>query len=421
MPSQRVNSEIKRLSVPAEVGLTIVSASGQSADLTQWQGSTGTVLAKVDSAGLFTLPNVSVTSSTIPANGIYLPSANTLGFATNSVVRMQINSVGEIGVGTGAFTGYTLAIAKNITGSVNSQVVAAYGNVQSDVTNTANYFATYAGTQAASFTLTSLYHFQAGQGTFGVGSTVTNQYGFFIGNVTGATNNFGFFGNIASGNARWNFYANGTAANYFAGQTTVGSTSLTLGGGSAAQQFGVVSAAATNVGIVVRGAASQTGNLQEWQNSAGTVLSAFDSAGRLGLGVSAPSEMLQVSGNAYISSSSAAATTPLKLNNSDTSGTATVKLGFSSTGTVKASINAAVYGNDYLAFNTGSDTERIRIDASGNLLIGVTTAATTSAKTINIANGTAPTANITGGVLYVESGALKYRGSSGTVTTIANA
>jgi hypothetical protein len=35
---------------------------------------------------------------------------------------------------------------------------------------------------------------------------------------------------------------------------------------------------------------------------------------------------------------------------------------------------------------------------------------------------TAPASNPTGGgVLYVESGALKYRGSSGTVTTIANA
>jgi hypothetical protein len=33
-----------------------------------------------------------------------------------------------------------------------------------------------------------------------------------------------------------------------------------------------------------------------------------------------------------------------------------------------------------------------------------------------------PTTNTTGGgLLYVESGALKYRGSSGTVTTIANA
>jgi hypothetical protein len=39
-----------------------------------------------------------------------------------------------------------------------------------------------------------------------------------------------------------------------------------------------------------------------------------------------------------------------------------------------------------------------------------------------LANATAPGSNPTGGgYLYVESGALKYRGSSGTITTIANA
>ena len=61
------------------------------------------------------------------------------------------------------------------------------------------------------------------------------------------------------------------------------------------------------------------------------------------------------------------------------------------------------------------------LDANGNLLVGLATAGTTAAKTIQIANGTAPTANVTGGQLYVESGALKFRGSSGTITTIAAA
>jgi hypothetical protein len=61
------------------------------------------------------------------------------------------------------------------------------------------------------------------------------------------------------------------------------------------------------------------------------------------------------------------------------------------------------------------------LDVLGNLLVGLATAGTTAAKTIQIANGTAPTANVAGGQLYVEAGALKYRGSSGTVTTIANA
>jgi hypothetical protein len=71
---------------------------------------------------------------------------------------------------------------------------------------------------------------------------------------------------------------------------------------------------------------------------------------------------------------------------------------------------------------TTNNTERARIDASGNLLVGMTATATSSAGTLHLANATVPTANPSGGgVLYVEAGALKYRGSSGTVTTIANA
>jgi len=76
--------------------------------------------------------------------------------------------------------------------------------------------------------------------------------------------------------------------------------------------------------------------------------------------------------------------------------------------------------NHNLGFYTNA-TLRALIDTSGNLLVGLTAAGTTAAKTIQIANGTAPTANVAGGQLYVEAGALKYRGSSGTVTTIANA
>ena len=53
---------------------------------------------------------------------------------------------------------------------------------------------------------------------------------------------------------------------------------------------------------------------------------------------------------------------------------------------------------------------------------GIHTFGTNAAKVIGIGNGVAPTSSPAGmGQLYVESGALKYRGSSGTVTTIANA
>jgi len=61
------------------------------------------------------------------------------------------------------------------------------------------------------------------------------------------------------------------------------------------------------------------------------------------------------------------------------------------------------------------------IDALGNLGIGVSIFGISAAKVIGIANGTAPTTSPLGmGQLYVEGGALKYRGALGTVTTIAN-
>lgn len=76
--------------------------------------------------------------------------------------------------------------------------------------------------------------------------------------------------------------------------------------------------------------------------------------------------------------------------------------------------------NAPLRFATNA-IERMRIDSSGNLLLGGTT--TPGTRVMFIANATAvPASNPSGGgVLYVENGALKYRGSSGTVTTIANA
>jgi hypothetical protein len=74
------------------------------------------------------------------------------------------------------------------------------------------------------------------------------------------------------------------------------------------------------------------------------------------------------------------------------------------------------------AGNAISFTERMQLTTSGNLGLGASSFGTSAAYVIGIANGTAPSSSPAGmGQLYVESGALKYRGSSGTVTTIANA
>jgi hypothetical protein len=103
----------------------------------------------------------------------------------------------------------------------------------------------------------------------------------------------------------------------------------------------------------------------------------IDPIGRVGIGVTSPGYLLHVEGGQIYANRNGAGTQQvLQLNNSDTTaGTQVVKLAFGSSGTTKASINAAVYGNDFLTFNTGSDTERARIDSSGRLLVGTSTSA----------------------------------------------
>ena len=75
----------------------------------------------------------------------------------------------------------------------------------------------------------------------------------------------------------------------------------------------------------------------------------------------------------------------------------------------------------FIRDDTGTAT-RLTIDTSGNVGIGAVSFGTSAANVLALLNGTAPTTSPGNtGQLYVEAGALKYRGSSGTVTTIANA
>ena len=83
------------------------------------------------------------------------------------------------------------------------------------------------------------------------------------------------------------------------------------------------------------------------------------------------------------------------------------------------------------SFATGTNNStlppvaRMQISSTGNIGFNNGQPAvwgTNAEKVIGIGNGTAPTTSPAGmGQLYVEAGALKYRGSSGTVTTIAAA
>lgn len=79
-------------------------------------------------------------------------------------------------------------------------------------------------------------------------------------------------------------------------------------------------------------------------------------------------------------------------------------------------------GANQQAWSTGG-VERMRMDGSGNIGLFAMSSFGGGAKVLALANaGTNPSTNPTGGgIVYVDAGALKYRGSSGTVTTLAAA
>ena len=132
---------------------------------------------------------------------------------------------GRLGLGNNSLVSVNLRASNGITGSTGSIGILSDGQTKSDVTSQSSYFYSNANTEAAAFTLTSLHHYYATQGTIGAGSTVTNQYGHTAASsLTGATNNYGFYGAIGSGTGKWNFYAAGTAANHFTGATTFGTS-----------------------------------------------------------------------------------------------------------------------------------------------------------------------------------------------------
>ncbi|MDP2323188.1 MAG: hypothetical protein Q8N51_04070, partial [Gammaproteobacteria bacterium] len=174
------------------------------------------------SAGSNAAPGISFATDT--NTGITNPAADAVAIVTNGAERLRVLAGGNIGIGGTGSAAINVLLESQITGSTTSYGFRQLQVVQSGVTAGAYANQSIIGTVAASFTLPLLRHYHAGQGTIGAGSAVTAQTGFHAdASMVGAGANYGFFGGIASGANRWNFYAGGTAQNYFAGSVGIGS------------------------------------------------------------------------------------------------------------------------------------------------------------------------------------------------------
>ena len=194
-------------------------ASGDTMGWLNFRGYDGSLA--LNGATIRALVTGAVSTNVLPTDLAFY----TNGGASNVTERMRIDSAGRVGIGATPNASEQFRVSG--TGLSNSTVRAGYATATfSSATTVAGFgWSTSLSTAAASFTLPVIYHFQATQGTFGAGSTVTDQYGFHVGSgLIGATNNYGFYSDIASGTGRWNFYANGTAENYLGGNLKIGST-----------------------------------------------------------------------------------------------------------------------------------------------------------------------------------------------------
>ncbi len=208
--------------------------------------NTGTAGAFVVNGGALgtpssgTVTNLTGTAS-ININGTVGATTPTTGVFTTLIANTSA------GIGAIATAGNNFYNAKTITGATNANGNITVATIQSDVTAAGRGYATVLATAAASFS-TTIQHFYAGQGTIGVGSTVTSQIGYYSeSNLVGATNNYafnasntaavtagktayGFFSSVntaTGGGTTWGFFANGTANNYFGGNVGISRTPTT--------------------------------------------------------------------------------------------------------------------------------------------------------------------------------------------------
>jgi hypothetical protein len=372
------------LSANATIGSQTVVADGNGLGAIRFSGSDGTQFIRAAQiAG-----QVDGTPGTNDMPGRLLFSTTADG-ASTPTERMRITNDGRLVAGNGAgggsgatqFTlGGTLVSASNVT--------RAYSNIGTAPTTSTTEVTSYYSqptTADGIGAVATISHFSANQGTItgGTRTVPTNQYGFLVNNtLTGATNNYGFFSNIASGTGRWNFYANGTADNFFAGQVQLGA--------------GTVSAPAlsttgdTNTGIFFPAAdtiAFAEGGAEAMRiNSSGAVL--------IGGTTQASSDR----GLNIETTSSGSSTTSLALQNQATGNGSGVQISFRgqrNTGAqadytyIQSVADDTTAGNGSMRFwTTGSGTpaERMRINSGGAVLVGRTDTASAATKGIMFLN-----------------------------------
>ena len=363
-----------------------------------------------NAAGWLALRGDGTGTNYIQINGSSYAEANLQRFFTASTERMRITSTGEIGIGTSSPSTYgDLAVFRS--NSTNSTIAVSQGNV---TTNFGSKFsAQWNSTEISSY------------GWYWTGSAFVSKAGFY-GTLT--------FNDLSASNAeRMRIDASGNvgigtsspAARFNVSTATAKATASTINSGV----FSSSDAAGSSdllLGIRQGGSATQSARwtgIQSYENGYGVQnLVLQDLGGNVGIGTSSPADRLHVynstNGGTAVRVDNPNGGTSASAGLLATNGTTNAQLAVAGTayggyGAWTAS-NGLCYSNNSLAimadngsgvikFAAGGNTERMRIDSSGNVGIGtssptrllsVGTLGTTASPTINIGGSSTNTATI---------------------------
>lgn len=370
-------------------------------------GTSGAVTVSLDTSSVYVVPSQtgnagkflitdgtnSSWSTTVLGTFVSNSASGDADSARNISLQIDGTTYGRILVPTGSggamafWTGATPAERMRIdsAGAITAAGSATFGtvNVTSTTSSTNGMFLPAANTLDITTNSTRAIRINSTQ-QVGIGMTPTTTLDITGTNVrlnpTNVATN-GFIFNGSSSNTNWaSMQSFRTAIDGTTRFETLGSGITGIGGASGSAQLFVTNITASNVGTIIKGAASQTGDLLQVQDSAATALVRIDSAGKVGIGA-APTYKLDVysaTGDTVgrlRAASSGAGLLYLQGSNSTYSAYNAIK-SLDDTNTQQWYIGGNGTANT-ITFQTIS-TERMRIDASGNTTINSIADATTT-------------------------------------------
>lgn len=453
---------------PANVGLVVRGSASQTGDLTQWQNATPTVVAGVTSVGrAFFGRATSAGNATVIAEAISAANPVVVARGTASqtgdltqwqdstgAVLTRVSSAGDVqlsdGVGIGSITsGRAFLRANYDTGGIGIRtnadankglVVRAWSATQAaDLQQWQNSAAgSIAGVSAA------------GRGYFGaaapLGGAALTAAAVNVANPVAVVRG----GASQTGNlSEWQDSAGAVVASV----TPTGSAVVGPGGQIHDARLSVNASSATAIGAAVKGAAAQTANLAEYQDSTGGVAALVNPTGAIvaggGVVLSARLSVYTASaGTSGVVIRQAASQTAQPFQVQDSAGA--VVLATTPSGSMALGANTVLGRFSVLTGSAATAGVVVRgvasqsaelsawQDSAGGQVARVSSFGSAYFANVGVGNGATlgggsrvlamenasivPNVNPTGGgVLYAEAGALKWRGSAGTITQMAAA